>query len=75
MFVEWPVRYYLNVDRCAYYWADGAAGNNIGGRKYIGGSRVLSAVKNCTVEELVEGKADWPVVPYQDNVSCIPPMI
>jgi hypothetical protein len=30
------IHYYLNVDRCAYYWTDGAAGNNIGDRKYIG---------------------------------------
>ena len=54
------IRYYLNVERCAYYWADGAAGNNIGGRKYIGGSRVLSArlnsVKDCTVYGLMEAR-------------------
>ncbi|CAB3991426.1 Hypothetical predicted protein [Paramuricea clavata] len=80
---ECHVRYYLNVDRCAYYWADGAAGNNIGGRKYIGGSRVLSAerksVKDCIVYKLVEANdevsnenATWQNVTTQSRVSCIP---
>ena len=61
------------MDRCAYYWADGAAGNNIGGRKYIGGSRILSAVKSCTVvDEMIDGNDVWTVVKNQSKVSCIP---
>ncbi|CAB3990428.1 Hypothetical predicted protein [Paramuricea clavata] len=70
---KWLVHYYLNVDRCAYYWEDGAAGNNIGGRKYIGGSRILSAVKRCTiVDEMIDGNDVWTIVKNQSNVSCIP---
>ncbi|XP_028414401.1 uncharacterized protein LOC114537548 isoform X2 [Dendronephthya gigantea] len=65
------VTYYLNVDRCAYYWADGAAGNNIGGRKYIGGSRILSVNQNCSVVyRLDEGEDVWNKVLYQTGVNC-----
>ena len=63
--------YYLNVDRCAYYWANGASGNNIGGRKFVGGGRVLSAF-NCTVVyELKEQVAQWVPANNQSNIRCI----
>ena len=64
--------YYLNVDRCAYYWADGAAGNNIGGRKYIGGARVLSVINPpCSVVyDLVEQGDYWEPVKNQTRVKC-----
>jgi hypothetical protein len=62
----------MNVDRCAYYWADGAAGNNIGGRKYLGGSRVFAAVNNCTVVcELIEKENHWVPVKNLTKPSCI----
>jgi hypothetical protein len=62
----------MNVDRCAYYWADGAAGNNIGGRKYLGGSRIFTAVNNCTVVyELIEKENHWFKVKNQTKPSCI----
>ena len=71
---SWPIHYYLNVDRCAYYWADGAAGNNIGGRKYIGGSRVFTACNNCTiVYDLVEDDDRWDPVLNQTHHKCIKP--
>lgn len=64
-------RYYLNVDRCAYYWDDGAAGNNIGGRKYVAGSRILSTDEKCSVVyELNEQRDVWEQVKKQINVTC-----
>ncbi|XP_028410770.1 uncharacterized protein LOC114533451 [Dendronephthya gigantea] len=70
---EEPIRYYLNLDRCAYYWADGASGNNIGGRKYVGGSRILSVGKNCKkVYELYEQTHQWMDVKNQSSVRCTP---
>ena len=41
------VFYYLNVDRCAYYWGYGLSGNSIGGHKYVGGPKLLSTNKTC----------------------------
>ena len=65
--------YYLNVDRCAYYWTDGAAGNNIGGRKYIGGGRVLSVFQDClNVFEYSEQLLKWHEIAHQRNLTCVP---
>jgi hypothetical protein len=72
LFLGGPVHYFLNVDRCAYYWDDGATGNNIGGRKYIGGSRVFAVVNNCTmVYDLIENEDKWEKVENQRNHTCI----
>lgn len=55
-----PVFYYLNVDRCAYYWGYGLSGNNIGGHKYVGGPKLLSTNKTCnTVYKLNWTKYTW----------------
>ena len=66
--------YYLNVDRCAYYWTDGTAGNNIGGHKYIGGGRVLSVFPACSkVYEYSEQELVWHEVKNdQRNITCVP---
>ena len=73
-YIARPIHYYLNVDRCAYYWADGAAGNNIGGRKYVGGARVFTSCENCTtVYDLYEHEKDnWRPVQNQSDRKCIP---
>ena len=66
--------YYLNIDRCAYYWVDGAAGNNIGGHKYVGSGRILSVFRNCsTVYECREReKHSWKTINGQQDVHCVP---
>ena len=72
LFIARHIHYYLNVDRCAYYWANGAAGNNIGGRKYIGGNRVFTACEKCTiVYDFVENEDYWDPVLNQTEHKCI----
>ena len=72
-YIARPIHYYLNIDRCAYYWADGAAGNNIGGRKYVGGSRVFTTCENCTtVYDLVEHVHYWEPLQNQSEHKCTP---
>lgn len=70
--IEDKAYYYLNIDMCAYYWNDGPAGNNIGGRKTIGGEKILSVGNNCNTVYELKDDVKWQKVSNQSEVTCTP---